>query len=173
MKLTSFNARVASCGVVNLDWAAATESDFKNYEVQYSTNGSSFQTIGTLPANSSTQKYSFQHNTPAQGKIYYRLKMDDLNGKSEYSKTIAMKLNCNKSEILVYPNPVKDKLNVNITNAQNNVTTASLFDNFGRLIYNGKMISGTNTIDMTRFANGIYLLTLRNSAEVQNIKIVK
>ena len=173
VKLTSFNARVANCGVVNLDWVAAAGSEFKNYEVQYSTNGTNFQTIATMPVNGADQKYSYQHNTPTQGKIYYRLKMVDMDGKSEYSKTIAMKLNCNKSEIVVYPNPVKDKLNVNITNAQNNVTTASLFDNFGRLIYNGKMISGTNNIDMTRFATGIYLVTLKNNTGVQNVNIIK
>lgn len=177
VKLTSFDARVANCGVVNLDWTAADQSDFKNYEVQYSNNSTNFQTIATMPVSnnniSSSQNYSFQDNTPSQGKAYYRLKLINVDGSFEYSKTIAMKLDCNKSEIFVYPNPVKDKLNVNITNAQNNITIASLFDNNGRLIYKGTMISGTNAIDMSTFAKGIYLLTLKNNTEVQNIKVIK
>ncbi len=172
VKLNSFNARVNNC-IVNLDWTAGVESSFQDYEVQYSTNGSSFQTLSTLPANPMSKQYSFTHSTPAQGKLFYRLKMKDLNGNFDYSKTIAMNLNCNKSEIVVYPNPVRDKLNVNITNARDNVTTAKLFDNTGKMVYSGKMISGTNMIDMTNFSKGIYLLTLKNRSEVQNIKIIK
>jgi len=84
-----------------------------------------------------------------------------------------MKLNCNRSEIVVYPNPVTDILNINITNAQDNETEASLYDNAGKLIHTKHLISGTNTIDMTKFAKGVYLLTLKNNTEIQNIKIVK
>ena len=175
VKLTGFNARVANCGVVNLDWTAADESDFKSYEVQSSTNGASFQTIATLEAKNSgsTQQYSYQDNSPAQGKLYYRLRLVNTDGSFEYSKTIAMRLDCNKSQIFVYPNPVKNKLNVNITNAQNNITIAKLFDNYGRVVYTGTMVSGTNTIDMSKFASGIYILSLKNNTQVQNIKITR
>lgn len=172
VKLNSFNARVNNC-IVNLDWTAGVESTFQDYEVQYSTNGSSFQTLSTVAANPLSKQYSFTHSTPAQGKLFYRLKMKDLDGNFDYSKTIAMNLNCNKSEIVVYPNPVRDKLNVNITNAQNNITTANLFDNNGKMVYRGIMVSGTNLIDMTNLAKGVYMLTLKNNTDVQNIKIIK
>ncbi len=172
VRLTSFNANVSNCGV-NLDWTSATETDFKNYEVQYSNDGSTFKTIATRPANGSNRKYSYQDNTPAQGKIYYRLKMVDINGSFDYSKTIALNLNCNRSEIVVYPNPVTDILNINVTNAQDNETEASLFDHAGKLVHHMKLVSGTNTVDMTRFSKGLYLLTLKNSDEIKNIKIVR
>jgi hypothetical protein len=171
VRLTSFNARVSNC-TVNLDWAAAIETDFSNYEVQSSTDGSTFKTIATKPAGPD-QKYSYQDHSPAQGNIYYRLKMVNIDGSAQYSKVIAMKLNCNRSEIVVYPNPVTDILNINITNAEDNETQASLFDNAGKLVHSKKLISGTNIIDMTKFSKGVYLLTLKNNNEIQNIKIVK
>ena len=170
--LTSFNAKVANCSV-NLDWTAATETDFSNYEVQSSTDGSAFKTIASKPVNGPNQKYSYQDPSPRQGNVYYRLKMVNIDGSFEYSKVIAMKLNCDRSEIVVYPNPVTDILNINITNAQDNETQASLFDNAGRLVHTKNLISGTNTIDMTRFSKGVYLLTLKNNSGIQNIKIVK
>jgi hypothetical protein len=172
VRLTSFNAKVSSC-TVNLDWTAATETDFNNYEVQSSTDGSTFKTIATQTAIGTNQKYSYQDHSPAQGNIYYRLKMVNIDGSFQYSNIIAMKLNCNRSEIVVYPNPVTDILNINITNAQDNETQANLFDNSGRLLQSKKLISGTNTIDMTKFAKGIFLLSLKNNNEVQNIKIVR
>ena len=98
--------------------------------------------------------------------------MIDVDGKFEFSKIIAMKLDCSQSSVFVYPNPVTDILNVNITNSQNNVT-ADLFDQNGKRMYSGKLISGTNLIDMTKFAKGIYLLTLKNNTETKNIKIIK
>jgi hypothetical protein len=172
VKLTSFDAKVLNCAV-NLDWTSTTETDFKNYEIEYSTDGSNFTTIGTKASNTSDQRYSFQHSPTTQGKAYYRLKMVNSDGSFEYSKTISMKLNCSKTQILIYPNPVKDILNINITNAQDNVTRASLFDNNGKLIHSVQLVSGTNNIDMTRFAKGMYMLTLKNSNGIQNIKIIK
>ena len=147
--LSSFNARVNNC-IVDLDWTAESQSHFKNYEVQYSNDGIKFQTIATLAG--SNQKNTYQHINPVQGNIYYRLKMTDVDGKFVYSKIIALKLDCNRSSLMVYPNPVSDILNINITNLQNDVTIASLFDTNGKLIYSGEMVSGTNMIDMSKFA---------------------
>jgi hypothetical protein len=174
VKLSSFNASVNNC-IVDLDWVAALESNFKNHEVQYSTDGLNFQSIATISAarQGSNQKYTYQHDNPKQGNIYYRLKMTDINGKFEYSKIIALKLLCNQSSLIVYPNPVTGILNINIINSQNGATIASLFDNNGKLIFSGEMVSGTNMIDMSKFAKGTYLLKLKNNVESQSIKIIK
>jgi len=174
VKLSSFNAKVNNC-VVNLDWTSATESDLATYEIQSSNDGAKYKTIATIPAagTTSNQKYSFQQVNPQQGKLYYRLKMVGIDGNFEYSKTIAMKLDCSKKQVFVYPNPVRDILNINITNSQDNVTTGKLYNANGKLVYTGNMISGTNTINMTGFAKGIYMLQLISNTETQNIKIIK
>jgi hypothetical protein len=175
VKLSSFNAAVNNC-IVDLRWTAESESDFKNYEVQYSTNGTSFQTIAAIAraVQASGQKYTWQHKTPTQGNIYYRLKMISMDGGFAYSKIISIKLDCSRSSVIIYPNPVTDILNVNIASLQNNLTTiASLFDTNGKLIYSGEMANGTNIIDMAKFAKGVYLLKLKNSVETQDIKVIK
>ena len=116
---------------------------------------------------------SYRQNNPRQGKGYYRLKMVDIDGKFTYSKIIPMNLDCGSRQVLVFPNPVFDVLNVNITNSQDNSTTAKLFDANGKLIYMNNLISGTNTINMANLPKGIYLLQLINSTEVQNLKIIR
>lgn len=176
VKLASFNAQVETCSV-DLNWTAATEIDFKDYEVQYSQNGIDFSTIASIPSsgvsNGSGLTYSYKHNNPQQGKAYYRLKMVDIDGKFEYSKIIALNLNCSKNTATVYPNPVTNILNVNIANYENTITTAKLIDNTGKIIYSAIMANGTNSIDMSKYAKGIYLLVLQNKSEFQNIKIIK
>jgi len=91
--LSSFNARANNCAV-NLDWVSQSQTALKSYEVQYSTDGSRFQTIATVAGipGSANQEYSYQHYMPLQGNNYYRLKMLDLNGKFEYSKVISFSL---------------------------------------------------------------------------------
>ena len=173
VKLSSFTSTVNNC-MVNLNWTAQSQTDFKDYEVQYSTDGSTFHTIADIAAasSSSDQKYSFQQANPQPGRAFYRLKMVDLDGHFEYSKTLAMRVDCSKMQFSVYPNPVIDILNVNITNLQS-VMTAKLFNSDGKLIYTGNMISGTNTINMSKFASGVYLLRLISADQVENLKIVK
>ena len=175
VKLSAFNARINNCSV-NLEWTAETETAFKSYEVQYSTDGASFKTIATLPAaeNLGTpQKYSYTDASAAQGNVFYRLKMLDIDGKFDYSKVVTTKLGCVKSPFSVYPNPVTDILTINNSGSQNEDATVKLFDNNGRLIYSHKMLGGTNTINTHYLPNGIYLLQLNNGHEVQSIKIIK
>jgi hypothetical protein len=176
LKLSSFGASVNNCAV-NLNWVSETESDFKNYQVESSTDGVSFNAVATInPLQNNTgsmQRYSYQDKTPRQGKVYYRLKMINIDGSFSYSSIIPLKLDCNMSSVLIYPNPVGDVLNVNITNANENSTNANLFDSDGRLLLAKKLMSGTNLIDMKKFPGGLYLLELNNNGVKQHFKIIK
>lgn len=174
VKLSSFEAKVKNCQV-NLDWIAESESQFKQYELELSKDGRNFQTITTLVSQGAgyNNKYTYNHTDPVQGKNFYRLKMIDQDGRIEYSKIIVLNLSCSGSTVLTYPNPVTDFLNVNITDTHNEKTIASLYNSNGKLVYIGSMKNGTNNIDMTNFAKGIYILQLKNNAGTQNRKIIK
>jgi len=175
VKLSFFDARVSNCAV-SLNWASEIESGFKNYEVEYSGDGSNFKTIATLPAaeiTGTSQKYTYTDPTPRQGNVFYRLKMVDVDGRFDYSKVVVMKINCNESQLTVYPNPVIDILNINITTSQDETTTGKLFDSEGRLIYSHNLVSGTNTVNMSKLPAGVYLLQLISNKQVQHIKIIK
>jgi type IX secretion system substrate protein len=175
VQLSSFGATVSNC-VVNLNWTSEIESGFKNYEVEYSTDGTNFKTIATLPATQitgSSQKYFYTDPDPGKGNVFYRLQMVDIDGRVDYTKIVAMKIDCDKSQLTVYPNPVVNVLNINITNPEGETTTGKLFDSNGRLIYSHNLISGTNTVNMDKFPRGVYLLQLIGNKEVQNIKVIK
>lgn len=170
--LSSFNAKVNNC-TVNLDWTAEAQSGFKNYEVQYSSDGLKFQTIATITGNVTNQKYTYENASSLHGTNYYRLKMTDQDGKFVFSKIISANLSCNGSVMMVYPNPVTNILNIVIPALQNDVTIGKLYNANGKLIFSGEMINGANTINMEKFSKGIYLLKLKNKTETQNIKIIK
>jgi len=176
IRLSSFGARVNNCAV-NLNWVSESETDFKNYQIESSTDGVSFKAIATISPlqnnTGSTQKYSYQDKAAQQGKTYYRLKMIDIDGSFSYSNIIPLILDCNLGSVIVYPNPVHDVLNINVTNSNDNSTNANLYDSDGRLVLAKKLISGTNLIDMKRFPGGLYLLELNNNGVKQHFKIIK
>ena len=69
--------------------------------------------------------------------------------------------------IEVYPNPVVEKLKINLSE----VTSVQLLDNNGKLIFEGK----DQEIDMSSYASGTYFLNIKTSnLEIQSsYKIVK
>ncbi|GEM_PF-2106689 len=80
----------------------------------------------------------------------------------------AMGLNENSlSSISVYPNPVKDILNIT---SQKNVDKAEIYNLSGQLIQTEK---ATNQINMETLPAGIYILKVISADEVQTFKIVK
>jgi hypothetical protein len=173
VRLSSFTAQANDCAV-ELHWKAHANNNFSYYEVQYGIDGTIFSTVTRISADPSNLSYSYRHVNPAQGKIYYRLKMIYPDDKFDVSKKIGLNFTCINSEVSVYPNPVIDIINIHITNTNGEAITGSLFDTNGKLIYTGKMIGERNTINMTRFPKGIYMLTIKNNNSlIQNIKLIK
>jgi hypothetical protein len=174
VSLSSFTATSANC-VVNLNWVAQLQSNFKNYEVQTSPDGLHFQSLAIIAGKNQgvDQKFSYQDINAKPGDNFYRLKMTDADGKIAYSKIVSLNSTCNRTIVLTYPNPVRGILTVNIPNSPNGITVARLYSGSGKLVYSGTLQNGINSIDMSKYSGGLYLLNLKNSSESQDIKIVK
>jgi hypothetical protein len=170
VKLVSFDVAVNSCKS-SVSWKSATESNFKQYELEYSTDGIHYTSVNTTTGQGDNTPYSFAHN-PAQGKAYYRLKMVDLDGKVEYSKIIALDVNCGKGSILVYPNPASDFVNINITGADSKGTQATMYNAAGQKVMSRSLQNGSHQLDISRLASGVYHINLVNSNGTENVKLV-
>lgn len=171
IKLAYYNATVINC-ISSINWKSVTEENFNRYEVEYSKDGINFNAVYKVNGKGGNSIYSLTHNA-AQGKAYYRLKLLDIDGKIEYSRIIALDVNCNKGSVLAYPNPASGFINVNITGADNKVTIAQLFNGAGQIMLNKTLQNGTTQLDISKMASGIYQLKLMNSNGTENIKIVK
>ncbi len=77
----------------------------------------------------------------------------------------------NDLETNVYPNPTNATLYVDYKNA----TTIKVVNTLGMVIYDEKiesLTSGTKTIDLSNFANGIYFITVSNEQKSYNQKVI-
>lgn len=171
VKLAYFNAAITNC-ISSINWKSETEANFSRYEVEYSKDGINFKSVSNFNSKGDNSTYSVTHNA-GQGKAYYRLKLVDIDGKIEYSRIIALDVNCSKGSVLVYPNPARDFINVNVTGADNKGTMVQLFNGVGQVMLNKTLQNGTTQLDISRMASGIYQLKLVNSNGTENIKVVK
>jgi len=99
-------------------WFTENEENYTNFTVERSSDGGANYTIlGGIPANA-LGTYSYLDKSPVNGANLYRLQMVDLNGTTTYSNIVTLTYGTvtklAKTGIVVYPNPVKTTLNLNI-----------------------------------------------------------
>src|SRR5690606_22125879 len=84
IKLESFTAR--NEGERNrLQWNTVSEERGDYFEVERSLDGTTFNRIGTVQANGKASAYTYYDTRPVSGKNYYRLRLMDGAGRSQYS----------------------------------------------------------------------------------------
>jgi endonuclease I len=153
-----------------LQWYATYETNFKLYEVERSTNGLDFNKIGEIKGQN-LANYSFaDNNLPTGSIVYYRLKMVDIDGSFKMSKTIAVKLNSNFSNALVYPNPAVGQLQVKLITPLATNTSLVITDITGRIVKQQSLLKGQLSIDVNvqSLPAGRYLVKINDQQSVIN-----
>ena len=76
--------------------------------------------------------------------------------------------------IVVYPNPVKEEVNIEIKGVEENLEgSVYLFDQGGRLLITQSEISTRNTINLSRYPAGIYFIIIRVGNNKTKYTIIK
>jgi endonuclease I len=160
---------------VLLKWYATYETNFKWYEIERSIDAVKYNKVGEI-LGKNLANYSFTDNNLPTGSIaYYRLKMMDIDGTSHYSKTVAVKLNNNFSNALVYPNPTMGLLNIKLTKALATNTSLTITDITGRIVKQQNLIKGQLSIDLNvqSLTTGRYFIKINDRQTVINQSFVK
>jgi len=100
-------------------WKTENEQNYTNFAVERSTDeGKTYEIIYGL-ASSSEGAYSFLDKNPADGANMYKLQITDLNGNITFSNVVTIMYgrvnSLVKTGIVVYPNPAKTSLNLDIS----------------------------------------------------------
>lgn len=164
LKLGDFTAVKKSTGI-ELNWGTITEQNTSHFEIERSADGNNFSRIGTVAAagNSTDKKYyTFNDNNPLSGTNFYRLKMVDIDNSSTYSRIIIVKNDAGLFTIQLFPNPVRDVLQVQLSVSKKESVKFSIADAAGRIVYDRKtdLQEGNNTISIpvTGYKAGMYYL---------------
>jgi hypothetical protein len=153
-------------GLTNkLFWATATEENSDFFEVQRSADGQSFETIGTVQAsiNSNEAKnYTFDDVNPLTGINYYRIRLINKDGSSEFTDIIALEVGQNNNGYSFYPNPAEDKITYQFLSNSNEEVMIEVIDVLGRTVLNKKIsaLSGNNiqSLNLSELLPGSYTI---------------
>ncbi|MBK9639035.1 MAG: T9SS type A sorting domain-containing protein [Bacteroidetes bacterium] len=171
----SFEAKPISSNVL-LQWKTASESGNDYFNVERSRNGLSFEKIGQVQGNGSTNtisSYTFTDYAPGRGIIYYRLQQVDIDGRFDLSKIVPVRIGDDASTPYLFPNPVSDQTYFMINSDENIDQTIEIFDIAGHLIFTQTVTlqKGNNSVSiyLGGLPAGVYMM--RNGTAV--IKLLK
>jgi hypothetical protein len=154
---------------LRLEWSSENESNIEHYLVQRSADGSNWATIDTIIArNQPGIQYYVHHDLdPLPGKSFYRLSIFNYQGQSEkFSQIRQVQLGkITKAKVIVLPNPVKERLQLNIESPIKTKGLIQLVDGSGRLLYSAEknILEGPNYMSIPEVVNwpaGIYYIRI-------------
>lgn len=164
--LQSFNVTPGSKSAL-ITWSTGSENNNQHFLVEHSINQSDFKTIGELKGKGNAgqlSKYEFEHQSPASGRNFYRLKQVDFDGKFSYSpvKELFFKV----SGLSLKTTLVGDTLELTIGEKP---TTLYILDTRGQKMLTIKGV-GLQMVNISNFPPGVYFI---RTAEGDRIKFVK
>ena len=116
LSLLSFNALQMKNDVLT-QWQTTNEVNVSHFELQRSADGINYSTIANINATNSTSENNYQFIdvgvvlNNAGKKLFYRLKMVDIDGRFTYSNISVIIIHANNA-ISIYPNPAKDYIRI-------------------------------------------------------------
>jgi Secretion system C-terminal sorting domain len=142
-------------GINRLFWTTATEINNKGFQVErLNSTAKIWDILGFVSAQGKAASYEFTDKHPLSTN-YYRLRQIDTDGKEQLSKVINL-LTINQKQLVVYPNPTAQILNVDFgSSAEKQNLTFQIFNILGQQVQTGTL---TNSIDVSALTLGTYFL---------------
>lgn len=175
LKLLSFEGANTVDGNL-LTWTTTAEKDFSHFEVQKSTDAQKFDAIAKVEG-SSNEAYSFIDKNIANSAIaYYRLKMVDLDGTYNFSKTIVLE-NLEGADLVgnIYPNPSTGPSYVDLRSPKAAIWTVTYSSLNGKILQVQTMAlpKGSNTIKLENLPAGISFVKFSNGSTHITKKVLR
>lgn len=169
---------------IEVKWATSTEHNNAGFDVDRSEDGGrTWRSIGKVTAvgNSSTPSYySYNDERVAPGiKYYYRIKQTDLDGRTTYS-SLAMASVAGGSyfRVAVKPNPVRDRLYLEVQSSKKQTAQVVITDMAGKLyrIERGLRLEEATTrydCEVAGYPAGMYVAkVIAEDGTVQSVKFI-
>lgn len=173
VELTSLSASVSGKSVI-INWSTATEKNNMGFEIQRSSDKTSFAKIGYVNGSGSTteiKNYSFADNNVLTAKSYYRLKQVDFDGSYKYSSVVEAEIGDISSYSLDqnYPNPFNPSTQIKYSLLTNSNVKVTIFNALGETtkeLANEVQQSGVHIVNFNAagLSSGIYFYSIQANA---------
>lgn len=181
--LVSFTGQWVGAKTTRLQWQVQQEQGIRQYQLQRSTNGQQFATIGTMAAfnqrSTVPQVYGFTDAQVPEGvpTIFYRLQWQQQDGRLLQSAVLALTAAGIQPKAMVSPNPVSHTAQLQLYSLNPQVVALQLIDLKGAMVMQQKAAlpagSSLLPIDMSRLPKGMYQLLVSSKNGIEKITILK
>ncbi len=164
-----------------LNWELSADGDFIGISIEKSNDGKKFSSIDFKSISNSAQKIkqSYMDANQTDGVVYYRLKLQNANGKYTYSDILIMKTKSTAIQgFKVYPNLVESGAIINLSASKNENAELMIVDLSGRIMsrQSSRLSQGNNSFQLNntdRLIAGNYLVVVSVGNEKMTQKIIK
>ena len=162
-----FTANKSGNGI-HLHWEVNAQEKVKDYSIEKSEDGRGWKSIVKLQAKSGNGElvYDYDDMSNINARVYYRIKVNDLNGLSTYSVIRVVNVE-DGNKVHIYPNPFNGNLNIKLPLGLTGEFEIRLIDNQGKIVYIKNYTLNNLTINITNLAQlkrGNYFLQLASPA---------
>jgi hypothetical protein len=164
-----------------IEWTVLGKDDLSHFNVQRSTDGENFVTIGTQSSNSANGFY-FMHadnGAPLQD-VYYRIEIAEIDGTTKFSEVLLAQNPCNQfrnASVVIYPNPSNDLFRLELLNVPKEKGSLQIYDQQGKAILDVDLdLITKNTFELSaqelNLSPGIYVAHIKVNDILLNKRLV-
>lgn len=184
IELAAFEASPRNQEVL-VRWQTASEQNVDYFEIQRSSDGTLYDSLGFVKAKGNSQEslqYEFwDRKLPSRDKsLFYRLKIKDLDGTVRLSHALEVVVTLpTKLSIETYPNPTEGRFYVHLMGELNERHTVEVWirNILGREVYRQQLnpaeVGEALAFDLSHQPTGAYLLTLTNGNQTLTSKVIR
>ena len=180
--LTSFEGEMID-GEAHLTWETASEVNNDFFEVQRSTNGEDYVTIGVVKGSGTTtaaNTYTYVDRNAFFGTSYYRLKQVDFDGASKIEdEVVVLQLDSEgEFDVRTFPNPTtQENINIQVITTGESAVNVKLVDLYGREYYDAEvraeqLFKVINVEPSAILRQGVYMLIVQRGSNTVKKKIM-
>lgn len=171
VEISSFDIELEHNNQVHLNWETESETNNDFFEVQRSSDGRVWETIGKVQGAADAQErnsYAFTDHTAFPGLFYYRLKQVDFDQTYAYSEPQSIQIFPNPNAFSrLYPNPANSYVTIEGTASE--VAEITVYNLLGQTL-NSRVSFQQNsatsyTIDISNLPDGVYLIHSKQSVK--------
>ena len=169
-------------GLVELNWATASELNNSHFIIERGADGQNFKTIGKIEGMGTTSEFSAYEFVDVEapvGQVYYRLRQVDFDGAVAFSNIVVVNIEGSDiAEVLsAHPNPVSDVFYIQTNLDRNAHLVLKLFDISGKLISQEIIpsLKGRQQIriPMQDYAEGMYFYQINAGGHMLSGKLIR
>lgn len=172
VSLTGLDAILQRDNKVQLSWETAMERNSKDFTIEQSIDGINFDRAGTVAAMGNshvTTTYSFTTSPIAQ-KSFFRLKQNDKDGQSVYSRVATATPVHSNGSLKIYPNPATNQLYIS---SVNELREYNIYNLSGMLIKTVTAKEGTVVVNISDLPAGFYHVQGKSMNGVDHATFIK